>query len=81
MFDIVECILSFLVLEAKVGVQHFLTVAEVADLVRVRPQTVRAWLKVGVLKGFQLRRGEWRIRSEDLDEFIQGQVRKDAARV
>jgi len=47
----------------------YLTVDEVAEQLQVLPATVRDWLKGGSLKGFKAGR-LWRIKQEDLDEFL-----------
>ena len=47
----------------------FMTVKEVADLLRVSIFTVYAWLGDGKLKGY--RAGEtWRIKREDVEDFL-----------
>lgn len=52
----------------------WLTVAEVADRLRVTPQTVQRWLRSGKLRGhnFSGRTG-YRIRREDLEAFESGE--------
>jgi excisionase family DNA binding protein len=47
-----------------------LTVPEVADYLRVDPETVRRWLRAGQLPGINLGRAGWRIRENDLDKFV-----------
>jgi excisionase family DNA binding protein len=50
---------------------ELLTVAEVAERLRVQPLTVRRWLKSGDLVGVQLGdRAGWRIAEEDLRAFL-----------
>ena len=50
---------------------RLLTVAEVADYLRVDPESVRRWLRDGKLLGINLGRGPgWRIRVDDLEAFI-----------
>jgi len=50
---------------------RLLTVAEVADYLRVEPESVRRWLRDGKLLGISLGRGPgWRIRLGDLELFI-----------
>jgi excisionase family DNA binding protein len=46
-----------------------LTVEEVADILRVSTQTVRRLIDDGELKALRVR-GQWRVRREDLDEYI-----------
>lgn len=47
----------------------YLTVVEVADLLRVHPETVRVYLKKGKIKGLKLDR-EWRISENALSLFL-----------
>jgi len=47
----------------------YLTVAEVADLLRVHPETIRTYLKGGKIKGLKLER-EWRISDSALSTFL-----------
>jgi len=48
-----------------------LTVAEVAQRLRVHPDTVRSWLRSGRLGGvFIGGRGGWRIPPEELERFV-----------
>ena len=52
----------------------YLTVAEVAEQLRVYPGTVKRWLREGKLVGVQLGdRAGWRIAEEDLAAFIERQ--------
>jgi excisionase family DNA binding protein len=52
----------------------YLTVAEVAERLRVYPGTVKRWLREGKLVGVQLGdRAGWRIAEEDLDAFLERQ--------
>lgn len=48
-----------------------LTLQEVAKELRVSELTVNRWLNKGKLKGFKVGH-KWRIREEDLDDFIKG---------
>jgi excisionase family DNA binding protein len=51
---------------------EYLTIEEVAAKVKVRPKTVREWLRSKRLKG--VKAGHfWRIRPEDLDAFLEGE--------
>lgn len=52
---------------------EFLTVFEVAELCRVHPATVRNWLRAGSLPGRHIGQ-QWRVRREDLDRFLEGEV-------
>ena len=47
-----------------------LTVEEVADELRVHPETVRQWIRDGELEAFDTGRG-YRISRADLDAFVQ----------
>jgi len=47
-----------------------LTVEEVAEELRVHPETVRQWIRTGELDAFDTGRG-YRISRRDLDEFVQ----------
>ncbi len=52
--------------------QKYRTVEEVADELRVTPETVRRWLRAGELPGLNLgRKAGWRIDATDFEEFIQ----------
>ena len=54
-----------------------LTVEEVAEELRIHPETVRQWIRNGELDAFDTGRG-YRISRTDLDDFIQ--KRKTARR-
>ena len=47
-----------------------LTVEEVAEELRVHPETVRQWIRGGELDAFDTGRG-YRISRSDLDDFVQ----------
>jgi excisionase family DNA binding protein len=47
-----------------------LTVEEVAEELRVHPETVRQWIREGELDAFDTGRG-YRVSRKDLDDFIQ----------
>ncbi len=51
--------------------ERWFTVAQVAETLRVHPETVRRWLKSGQLEGrnFGGKTG-WRIRESDLEAFL-----------
>lgn len=54
------------------GDTEFLTVREVAQILRISEWTVRRWLKEGKLRGIWLSdRAGWRISREDLQAFIE----------
>ncbi len=50
--------------------RQFLTVKEVADLLKVGEVTVRHWIKGGELRAIDVGR-EWRIAPRDLEHFLQ----------
>ena len=52
--------------------ERFLTVAEIAEQLRVSASTVKAWLRAGRLRGVRLGgpRAGWRIRQSDLETFL-----------
>ena len=54
-----------------------LTPEEVAEKLRVHPNTVRDYLKQGILPGIKLGRA-WRVEEKDLEAFIK--ERKQGAR-
>jgi excisionase family DNA binding protein len=57
--------------------REYLTATEVADELRVTPNTVRIWLRAGELKGSYLSdRAGWRILREDLDTFVRDRRRE-----
>ena len=47
----------------------YLTVTEVAELLKVHPETVRNYLKKGKIQGIKLDR-EWRISEDALSQFL-----------
>jgi len=52
--------------------EQLLTVEEVAQRLRKRPFTVRRMLRDGELPAYKIH-GEWRVKSSDLDTFIEAQ--------
>jgi excisionase family DNA binding protein len=53
---------------------NYLTVAEVAERLKVYPGTVKRWLRDGKLAGVSLGdRAGWRIAEADLDRFLLAQ--------
>ena len=50
----------------------YLSVAKAARFAEVHPDTIRAWIKAGQLRGHRAGR-ELRIRREDLDHFMAGE--------
>lgn len=61
---------------------RFLTVTEVAQRLRVNPESVRRWLRQGRLKGFRFGgdKAGYRIPASELERFIvsDGQAPKEA---
>jgi excisionase family DNA binding protein len=51
---------------------RLLTVTEVAEWLRVHPETVRLWLRDGVLRGFMPggKRSGYRVRESELRRFM-----------
>lgn len=50
---------------------EWLTVQEVANLLKVNPETVKRWLRAGALRGSYLSdRAGWRIRREEIERFM-----------
>ncbi|MGW4019324.1 helix-turn-helix domain-containing protein [Rhodococcus ruber] len=61
------------------GRREFLTVAEVAEIARVIPRTVRMWIKSGKLTGYRAG-AEYRVHAAELHEFLRvGRVSVDPA--
>lgn len=52
----------------KGGIKIY-TPEEVAEILKVRPQTVQKWLRNGQLVGIKLNKN-WRIMEEDLEKFL-----------
>jgi len=51
------------------------TVEETAKLLKVHPQTIRAYIKKGILRAVKLRR-EYRIKEEDLNAFLENRSKE-----
>jgi excisionase family DNA binding protein len=54
---------------------RLLTVDEVADRLRVDPETVRRWLRSGKIRGIgpMSRRSGWRVRASELERLLDEQ--------
>ncbi len=51
--------------------QKVLTLDEVAEILKVHPETVRDWLRSGKIQGFKPGGGkEWRVLEEDLEAYV-----------
>jgi excisionase family DNA binding protein len=58
-----------------------LTVEEVAEWLRVHPQSVRRWLRAGELVGVPIGRGgAYRIRPDDVQSFLDARLGKPTLR-
>ena len=51
------------------------TVEEVAKKLKVRPRTVREWIKKGQIKASKLPSGQWRIKEEELRRILNNNER------
>jgi excisionase family DNA binding protein len=52
--------------------RRFLTVADVGDVLSMRPSTVKELIRRGELRGIQVGgRGQWRVEDVELDAYIQ----------
>ena len=56
--------------------RDFLSVREVAKLLYVSDRTIRLWIDVGKLPAFKIGK-LWRVRKQDLIEYVQMNLRKD----
>jgi len=59
--------------------EPYLTVREVAELLKVGETTVRRWIKEGEMRAIDIGKG-WRIGADDLDAFLEGHATRPAAR-
>jgi len=51
---------------------EWLTTGEVAKLLKVHPETVKRWLRGGVMRGsFLSDRAGWRVAREEVDRFME----------
>ena len=61
--------------ERRPNVEHYLTVPEVAELLKLSPKTVYRLAQKGELPGFKAG-GSWRFRRRDLDAWASKLVRR-----
>jgi excisionase family DNA binding protein len=54
---------------------EYLTVEEAASRVKVKPDTLRLWLRTGRLKGLKAGR-LWRVKTTDLEAFLEQSAKK-----
>jgi excisionase family DNA binding protein len=54
-----------------------LTVHEIADLLKMRESTVRAWIRDGDLRAFKMGR-DWRVSVKDLEAFMDDHANRPA---
>ncbi|MFD2926291.1 helix-turn-helix domain-containing protein [Halobacillus naozhouensis] len=47
-----------------------LTIDDLCEILQLRPNTIRNYLKEGKIRGSKFGR-EWRVKQEDLDKFIE----------
>jgi excisionase family DNA binding protein len=52
------------------SVQRLLSPEEVANILQLKPDTIRILLRTGKLRGIKIGK-VWRVRVQDLEEFIQ----------
>ncbi len=64
--------------------KRWLTIKEVAGLIRISRDTVERWVNVGQLRAFNVspntktgsRRASWRIASDDLERFLEARANR-----
>jgi excisionase family DNA binding protein len=56
-------------------VDEYLTIEEAASRVKVKPDTLRLWLRTGQIKGLKAGR-LWRVRTRDLEAFLEQSAKK-----
>ncbi len=61
--------------------EQLLTVADVADRLRIDPETVRVWLRTGKLRGSRIggKRAGWRIPESEVQRIALGAEQGKAA--
>lgn len=58
-------------MERMVYLERLLSPEEVAERFKLKPKTVREWLRTGKLRGVKVGR-LWRIEEKALEEFLRG---------
>ena len=58
----------------KGPISRLLTIAEVAERLRVNPKTVRRWIAGGELAAYRVGR-QWRITEDPLTQFLRARCR------
>jgi len=49
----------------------YITVKQASELLKVHPNTIRNWIKLGILKYYQVGRGyKVLVKTEDIDEIL-----------
>jgi excisionase family DNA binding protein len=49
----------------------YITIKQASDLLKVHPNTIRNWIKTGILKYYQVGRGyKVLVKTEDIDEIL-----------
>ena len=57
---------------------RYYTVPQVSNILQIHQNTVKRYLKEGVLQGFKInRRGDWRIPESEITRFV-NQTKKDS---
>jgi len=59
---------------------ELLTVKEVADRLKLNPQTVRRWIRAGLLPASRVGRRQWRVKAEDFGGLREPRTRDLAKR-
>lgn len=54
---------------------EYLKPEEIATKLKVHDDTVRRWLRTGELRGIKIGKRQWRVKKEDLEEYLTGQPR------
>lgn len=57
--------------------EKWLTTKQIAERLGggISPRTVTGWCRSKILLGMQLPNGEWRVRQEDFDAWVQSRMR------